>query len=153
MESFLTPSNELKRFSVTILPNRVKLYKCTPDVFKNILLYFPSYDVTKDVLCQMILDNEITFYLYYKEKDVHNIFVHGFFTTVTSSDHRIYNVLDIHEDIPGIDHVGIIHYLSHFFLEKQIPILYVNTYGHNLVFVADEFMETTIEILKKISYL
>lgn len=150
MESFL---DDPKRFSVTILPNRVKLYKCDPDVFKNILLHFPSHDVTKDVLCQMILDNEITFYLYYKEKDSHNLLVHGFFTTVCMSDQRIYHVIDIHEDVPGIDHIGIIHHLSRFFLEKQIPILYVNTYGHNLVFVAEDYMKTAMEILEKISYI
>jgi len=149
METFL----DEKRFSVTILPKRVKLYKCNPDIFKNILLHFPSYDVTKDVLCQMMLDNEITFYMYYKENDIHNIFVHGFFTTVCMSDQRIYHVIDIHEDVPGIDHIGIIHYLSRFFLEKQIPILYVNTYGHNLVFVAEEYMSSAMEILKKISYI
>lgn len=149
MESFLVNQ---KRFSVTILPNRVKLYKCDPDVFKNILLHFPSYDITKDVLCQMMLDNEITFYLYYKETDGHNLLVHGFFTTVCMSDQRIYHVIDIHEDVPGIDHIGIIHHLSRFFLEKEIPILYVNTYGHNLVFVAEDYMTSAMEILEKISY-
>jgi hypothetical protein len=150
MESFL---DNQKRFSVTILPNRVKLYKCDRDVFKNILLHFPSYDITKDVLCQMMLDNEITFYLYYKETDGHNLLVHGFFTTVCMSDQRIYHVIDIHEDVPGIDHIGIIHHLSRFFLEKDIPILYVNTYGHNLVFVAEEYMTSAMEILEKISYI
>lgn len=57
-------------------------------------------------------------------------------------------VYDLHEDIPGIDHVGIIHRISGMFLEKEIPILYVNTFGHNLVFVAEEHQMAASAVLR-----
>jgi hypothetical protein len=54
--------------------------------------------------------------------------------------------------VPGIDHVGIIYQISKRFVEKHIPILYINTYGHNIVLVLEEYLPRAFEVLKEIAY-
>jgi hypothetical protein len=67
-------------------------------------------------------------------------------------DPRVYHIINIHEDNPGLDHIGIISYLSSLFASNHIPILYVNTYSYNLIYVAEEWIEKTKSILEKIIY-
>jgi hypothetical protein len=87
----------------------------------------------------------------YIDDSKENQISHFLLTKICISDQRIYNIIDIHEDVPGLDHVGIINMISKRFLEKKIPILYINTFGHNIVLVSEEYMEEVLTILKKIS--
>jgi hypothetical protein len=144
----------MSKFSVSILPDRVKLYSCcSKDEFFQYVVHYRLYDFTKHVLCQTFLENETTFYMYYKKDDIDNLIVHDMFSKICKYDPRIYHVFDIHEDLPGIDHVGIIHRISGYFLKKQIPILYFNTYGHNIILVSEEHVSSALDILKEIAYL
>ena len=136
----------MNRFSITILPSRVRLYQCTRDILQGLEGF---YHPLRDVLCQTHLSDEITFYLFIKGD---NAATHEVFHKRCISDGRVYHVIDIHEDVPGIDHVGIIHQISKRFVERQIPILYVNTYGHNLVFLSEEHMTCAMEVLRDIAY-
>jgi len=139
----------MEKFSVTLLPGRVKLYKCTRDELKHIVKH-KFYNVTKDILCQTMLDDEITFYLHILED---NAATHAVFQSICGiTDQRSYRVIDIHEDVPGIDHIGIIYRISKRFVDKQIPILYINTYGHNMVLILDEYLSKAMDILKDIAY-
>ena len=95
----------MDKFSVTLLPGLIRLYCCTREQL-DYLVRHRFYDITKDVLCQTMLDNEITFYLHVREE---NAATHTVFQSVCVTDPRMYRVFDIHEDIPGIDHVGIIY--------------------------------------------
>lgn len=127
----------MDRFSVSVLPHRVRLYTCSPAVFQEILLPFSCLNWS-DVLTLTVLEGEVTFYLLDRPGDPSNQEVHTVLRRFATADPRRYDVFDLHEDVPGIDHVGIIHRISGIFLEMGIPILYVNTFGHNLVFVAEE---------------
>ena len=135
------------KFSVTLLPAIITLYKCSYDEF----LYIASnrfYDITKDILCQTILNNEVTFYMNHNDT---NAATHEVFRRICVFDPRIYHVFDIHEDIPGIDHVGIIYRISKRFVENQIPILYINTHGHNMILVTELHIEKAKESLYDIA--
>lgn len=136
------------KFSITCLPQQVYLYKATRDQF-HVIHYHHYYNIMNDILCQTLLDDEITLYVLITTE---NAATHHVLQKMCQSDQRIYHVIDIHEDIPGIDHVGIIHRISGRFAEKSIPILYINTYGHNLVLVADENMPNAMKILSEIAY-
>ena len=138
----------MDKFSVTLLPGIIKLYKCSRDQFQRIVKH-KFYDITKDVLCQTMLDDEITFYFHVLEK---NAASHHVFQSICVHDPRSYRAIDIHEDVPGIDHVGIIYQISKLFVNKQIPILYINTYGHNIVLILEEYLPRAFEILKEIAY-
>ena len=139
----------MEKFSVTLLPGRVKLYKCTWDELTRIVKH-KFYNVTKDILCQTMLDDEITFYLHVLED---NAATHAVFQSICGiTDQRSYRVIDIHEDVPGIDHIGIIYRISKRFVDKQIPILYINTYGHNMVLILDEYLSKAMDVLKDIAY-
>jgi hypothetical protein len=107
------------------------------------------YDISKDILCQTMLDNEITFYMRVLED---NAASHSVFQSICICDPRSYRAIDIHEDVPGIDHVGIIYRISQRFVEKQLPILYINTYGHNLVLILDQYFASAMDVLKDIAY-
>jgi ACT domain len=138
----------MEKFSVTLLPGLLRLYKCTRAEFENIIRH-RFYDVIKDILCQTILDNEITIFLHIRGDNEATRVV---FQSICVTDPRSYYAIDIHEDIPGIDHIGIIYQISKRFVDKEIPILYINTYGHNLILVSDEYIVKAMEILKVIAH-
>ena len=107
------------------------------------------YDPILDILGYTVLENEVTFYLSLLPS---NKATHEIFRMKCICDGREYHVFDIHEDHPGIDHVGIIHYISKRFVEHSIPILYINTYGHNLILVEEEHVLRVVDILRDITY-
>ena len=141
-------STTMDKFSVTLLPGTIRLYKCTRGQFQGIVRH-RFYDIINDILCQTMLDDEITFYFHVLEK---NAASHAVFQSICVHDPRSYRAIDIHEDVPGIDHVGIIYQISKRFVDKQIPILYINTYGHNIVLVLEEYLPRAFEVLKEIAY-
>jgi hypothetical protein len=138
----------MDKFSVEILEEKVKLYKCSREEYKNIVKKYKLYNID-DILCHTQLKDEITLYHIVKD-DEENKTNNHILSRLCISDQRIYNIINIYEDIPGIDHVGIIHKISKLFIEKNIPILYINTYGHNIVLVSEENMSVAINSLKKI---
>jgi hypothetical protein len=118
--------------SVTILP-KIKIYK----------LSHPIHSC--NIMCQTNIkspDPEITVYKYISEDD------DLFKTQSIIYDPREYTVFNLHEDIPGIDHVGIVNYISGLFMKEDIPLLYINTYGYNLILIADEYLENAKKILQ-----
>jgi len=138
----------MNKFSVLILPSKIKLYKCTKDEYKNIISKYSLYN-EEDILCKTMLEDEVTFYYNLKDhKD--NSYVHYVLSKICVSDTRQYTVINIFEDLPGIDHVGIIYNISRLFLKENIPILYINTYGHNLILVSEEYLNRALETLKTI---
>ncbi len=137
----------MNKFSIEIMPFVIKLYKCSREEFKNIILKYNIFDID-DILCQTFLQDEITLYYKYNSESIDNSTNNMIFSKICTSDNRLYTVINIYEDIPGIDHVGIIYKISKLFLEKNIPILYVNTYGHNLILVSEEHIKNAIDTLK-----
>lgn len=138
---------DMPRFSVSRLSFCVTIYHSTQEHARELMRY---YDPIRDVLGYTVLENEVTFYLSMLPT---NTATHEIFRMKCMSDGRRYHVFDIHEDQPGIDHVGIIHRISKRFVEHNIPILYVNTYGHNLVLVEEEHVSRVVELLSDIAYL
>lgn len=136
------------KFSITCIDRQIYMYKATRDTF-HVIHYHHYYNIMNDILCQTLLDDEITMYVWITPD---NSSTHVVLQEMCQCDQRKYHVIDIHEDIPGIDHVGIIHRISGRFAEKAIPILYINTYGHNLVLVAEEYHTSAMEILREIAY-
>jgi hypothetical protein len=64
-------------------------------------------------------------------------------------DPREYTAINIHEDIPGIDHIGIVNYISGCFMKEGIPLLYINTYAYNLILVSEDYVDSAQKILEK----
>lgn len=132
----------MSKFSVTILPRNVMIYKCTFDVYRTIILPYHICSID-NMMCQTFLEDEVTIYLYSDNKELDPVL-----SKFCTFDTRLYHIINIHEDIPGIDHIGIIAMISKIFSEKGIPILYINTYSYNLVLVSHEWMEIACEALK-----
>lgn len=143
----------LPQFSVTLIPSRARLYTTSKSIFYDVIHRYDFYRIHEDILTITILEDEITLYVYVKPDDPINVENHQILRRTTTSDPRLYYVFDIHEDVPGIDHVGIIHTISHYFLEKHIPILYINTYGHNLILVSEDHYADANHILQDIGRL
>ena len=138
----------MDRFSVSMVPTRVQLYTCSRDVFTTMIVN-RYYNIQQDILSISFLENEITLYVNVLDG---NGAVHQVLQGICDFDPRVYHVIDIHEDIPGIDHIGIIYRISKRFVEKEIPILYLNTYGHNLVLVSEDHMTKAWDVLQEIAY-
>ena len=137
----------MNKFSVEILEEKVKLYTCSREEYKNIILKYKLYNID-DILCHTQLKDEVTIYYIVKntEENKTNNYI---LSKLCVSDQRLYNVINVYEDIPGIDHVGIIYNISKLFLEKNIPILYINTFGHNIILVSEENMSNAVNTLEK----
>ena len=118
-------------FSVHALADPVRIYS----------LPYPIY--SPSVLCQTYVMNECTIFKRVAEDDA------MFRTMALAHDPRLYHVFSVYEDCPGIDHVGIVHFLSGMFSIHSIPILYVNTYSYNLIFISEEYLDTALELFKK----
>lgn len=138
----------MNKFSIRIMPEKIKLYKCNREEYKNIISKYNLYS-EDDILCKTILEDEVTFYYSIKNNKDNN-YVHYVLSKICLCDTREYTVINIYEDLPGIDHVGIIYNISRLLLEENIPILYINTYGHNLILVSDEHIDNSIRTIKKI---
>lgn len=119
-------------FSVCKLEKLVRVYNLEKEL---IFPYSPS------VFTYISFNNEYTVYKYKDNDD-------KFFESISKRfDPRFYHIFSIHEDCPGLDHIGIIHFLSGLFSEAKIPILYINTYSSNLILISEEYVENALKIM------
>ena len=119
------------RFTVIRLNDKVRLYQ----------LRYPIY--SPNIICSTSIHNEYTVYKRSAEDDS------VFELLSIRFDTRLYHLFSLQEDCPGIDHIGIIHFLSGLFTEAKIPILYVNTYSSNLIFIGEEYMNDALELMSQ----
>lgn len=119
------------QFTVIRLTEKVRLYQ----------LRYPIH--SPNILCSTSIHNEYTVYKREGEDD------HVFELLSVQFDARWYHVFSVQEDCPGIDHIGIIHFLSGLFTEASIPILYVNTYSSNLIFIGEEHLQKALDIMSE----
>ena len=119
-----------KCFSVTPLDTPIRLYH----------LRYPIYSST--ILCSTSINGEYTIYKYIGEDD------HVFESISIQFDPRVYYGFSVHEDCPGITHIGIVHFLSGLFKDAEIPIMYVNTYASNLIFFTEDYKEKVVSVMK-----
>jgi len=131
-------------FSISLVKrgNKIKLYKFTKEQLNS---NYKEFIKTDNILCQTFLEDEITLYKFSGDDD------QIFDSICTIRDPREYNVINIHEDLPGIDHIGIVHKISGYFVENEIPLLYINTFSYNLILISDEHLEKALNVLEKIS--
>jgi hypothetical protein len=118
----------MARFSLTEYDQRVRVYHM-------------KFKIDSPHLLAVIhIEDEYTIYKYEADDDM------LFETHAVTFDPRYYHIMNLHEDCPGIDHIGIVHYLSGIFFQWGIHILYVNTFAYNLIFIEEEDI-TRVRIL------
>ena len=103
----------------------------------------------RSILSLSFVENEVSFFSYKNNFLNDNL---SFLTRICTYDPREYTAINIHEDLPGIDHIGIISTISKVFTEHNIPILYLNTYSYNLILVADDWREKALTILETFNH-
>jgi hypothetical protein len=137
----------LPKFSITIVDKKVTLYKCSIEDYEIIeRIKLPS----NMIMCITKIQNEVSLFCY--NESLYNV-EHTILKRFCVCDTRQYSIFNIHEDLPGIDHIGIISTISSLFSTHHIPILYINTFSYNLILVSDEFTEKALSILDNISYI
>jgi hypothetical protein len=121
------------KFSVKFFDRKIKIYKLDHQI--------QSFNI----MTQTIIENEITVFKYIDDDDElfekHSVIF----------DPRSYNIINIYEDIPGIDHIGIVNYISSLFLKEDIPLIYINTFSYNLILISDDYIDQVKNILKFIT--
>jgi hypothetical protein len=132
------------RFTTTLSERRVKVYQFTQEQYIN---HYRDFVRTENIMCQTFLDSEVTLYKYVGEDD------DRFLEICSISDPREYHILNIHEDLPGIDHIGIVSCISSLFSMNHIPLMYINTFSYNLILISEEYIEKALEVIKEISNL
>lgn len=131
-------------FSSSVYPTRVRIYRFTREQYYQ---HFREFIRSDQIMAQTFLDDEVTVFKFTGTDD--DVF-QGICETY---DPREYHVINIHEDMPGIDHIGIVHQISGYFVQAMIPLLYINTFAYNLILVSDEHIERALAILREISNL
>lgn len=129
-------------FSSTVLKDKVRIYRFTNEQYYS---HYREFITCNQIMCQTFLDDEITLFKYVGKDD-------DLFQSLSDLyDPREYHVINLHEDMPGIDHIGIVHGISGHFVRNEIPLLYINTFSYNLILVSDEYIEKAISLLREIS--
>ena len=128
-------------FSTSLLQRKIRIYKFTREDYER---HYRLFIKSENIMCQTFLEDEITLYKYIGEDD------EAFMSICNVYDRREYNIVNIHEDVPGIDHIGIVHHISGIFYKNNIPLLYINTYTYNLILISDEFIGKALEVLTRI---
>lgn len=128
-------------FSTSLLPRKIRIFKFSQEEYERHYRLFIKSENIKNIMCLTFLEDEITMYKYAGEDDT------SFMEICNTYDRREYNIINIHEDVPGIDHIGIVHHISGIFVKHNIPLLYINTYAFNLILIADEFISKALEVL------
>ena len=132
-------------FSASLLPHeRVYIYRFEK---QNFLHHFRDFICCNSVMAQTFWGDEVTLYKYADSTD------DRFREIASQYDPRAYHVVNLHEDVPGIDHVGIVHRITSYFVDHQIPLLYLNTYAYNLILISEEHFPRALTILQKIANL
>ena len=128
-------------FSTSLLPKKIRIYKFSREEYER---HYRLFIKTENIMCQTFLEDEITLYKYTGEDD------DPFMENCNTYDRREYNIINIHEDVPGIDHIGIVHRISGIFVKHNIPLLYINTYAFNLILISDECIGKALDVLSQI---
>ena len=99
-------NKSMSKFSLAFFNRKVKIYKMSHSI------------KSQNIMTETSIDDEITVYKYIAEDDL------LFQTHAISCDTQSYNIINIYEDNPGINHIGIVHYISGIFCKNKIPLLY-----------------------------
>ena len=100
-------------FSTSLLPKKIRIYKFSREEYER---HYRLFVKTENIMCQTFLEDEITLYKYVGADDG------AFMENCNTYDRREYNIINIHEDVPGIDHIGIVHHISGIFVKHSIPL-------------------------------
>jgi hypothetical protein len=52
--------------------------------------------------------------------------------------YQYYYMFSIFDDDCGINHVGIVNYISNIFMKNKISIIYINTFNQNIILVSEK---------------
>jgi hypothetical protein len=119
------------KFSVSTIDTPVRIYQ------------MPFAMCSPSILCQTHVMDEHTVFKFKHEDD------DFFLKNAVRCDTRWHYGFILHEDCPGIDHVGIVHFISGLFSKQHIPLLYLNTYSNNIILIAEENVTRAKEIMKQ----
>lgn len=137
MFNLLIHDYKVKLYNLTIIQYK-KYYNHIMTIFENDNIFC---SVTKNVksnyfslfvqICDLtnILDNDISI--------VHNI--------IACND--IFIVFSIYECENGINNFGIVSNISSIFSKYNLPIIYINTFNENLIFINENDYEKAIECI------
>lgn len=131
-------------FSVLIDKNtKIRLYNMTNGTYKKYISY----------INEILLDDKIICFIGKNTKNANffSLFVQECYLTTLldkdihiDSDLNYFYIFNIYEEHCGINHLGIVNYISNIFIKCQIPILYVNTFNENIIFVSENDLDNAI---------
>ena len=122
----------LEHFYLELLNDKVYLYSF--DItYKNSILSSLLPVLLNDTFFSITQsENEFSLFLSTKSTDIINeLNNYGFINHINDE----YSVLRIYQDTHNINEHGIVYRLSKIFYEKNIPILYVNSYNNNYIII------------------
>ncbi len=126
----------LENFYLELLHDKVYLYQFDVSCKKNILSSLLPVLLNDSFFSMTQSEKEFSLFMSSKLTDV--ILELNNFNDSKSSVNRIVNefsVLRIYQDTHNINEHGIVYNLSKLFYEKNIPILYVNSYSNNYILI------------------
>jgi len=134
--------NKLK---INVLENTVKIMQ----INKN------EKHFVFEPLSRCLLENKNVFYSITESDDELSFIVDQhleyYFRNINCTRYdNSYKIIQLYESDTGINHVGIVSYISSLFSDLGISILYINTFNNNFILVKEEDLKQSINALNSI---
>ena len=121
---------------------KIKLYNLDNNLYNKYLLNITKI-ASDDIIyfCGRNFKTNNFFSIFVEECELTKLFDND--DEIIKTDEYFY-MFSIFEDDCGINHVGIVNYISNIFMRNQISILYINTFNQNIILVAEKDLDNAI---------
>lgn len=122
----------IDNFSLELIPTRVNLYNTHPSNKSKIIGYLLPIFYDNEFYCISQCDQELSMIIPHK--------YHETFRNLPSMNcmEDTFIVLRIFQDTHQINEHGIVNKISKIFTDKDIPILYINSFNNNYVLIPED---------------
>lgn len=129
-------------FNVVVDKNtKIKLYNMKKGIYKKYLTYINEILFDDNIICFIGKIIKMHMSLFIQECELTKLLDEDIDVDKAYSYFYIFN---IYEEFCGINHLGIVNYISNIFIRSQIPILYINTFNENIIFVSEKDLDDAI---------
>lgn len=124
---------------------KIKLYNLDNNSYNKYSSQLSSV-ISSNIIffCAKNIKNNNFFSIFIQECDLTKLFD---FDDDIEKIYEYYYMLNIFEDDCGINHIGIIHFISNLFMKYKISILYINTFNQNIIFISENDIDNAISCL------
>jgi hypothetical protein len=135
-------SHAIDNFSLELIPTRVHLFNTHPENRKSILGHLLPILLDTQFFCISQCDQEISLVIPISHAPL--------FSKLSGMNRmeETFAVIRIFQDTHQINEHGIVNKISKLFAERDIPILYINSFNNNYVLIPEDKLESLHDFIE-----